>query len=252
MVAPQRGHDPEKWQQVRGKDHAQTINSSELPIQHKAISPSGVVMPRGGVKHRSPPVPTATRSRIVGRLVVAGRPCPTPDASACRPTLGLPGRPRVFPAPIALETMLDASAGSCRAERRRANRGGLARAKSYRPTMPGHSHEPAVGRAHASVQYWADVEERVLDFKAPRAPKQHSDKRPKRPEIASSAPDDELIPPHRAKPRGWNFQERQRRRRSSDSASVGAGRKLPIRPRRGGRPHASRRKPNAPGCLPQS
>jgi hypothetical protein len=52
-----------------------------------------------------------------------------------------------------LETLRDASAGSCQAELRGIDRAGLARAKSSIPITPGHSHEAVNGAVHASMQY---------------------------------------------------------------------------------------------------
>src|SRR5438874_7273248 len=46
----------------------------------------------------------------------------------------------------------DASAGSCRAERRGTNRAGLARSKSSIPITPGHSHEAVDGAVRPSEQ----------------------------------------------------------------------------------------------------
>lgn len=51
------------------------------------------------------------------------------------------------------ETLLDATAGSCQAERHGTNRAGLARAKSSIPKSPGHSHAAADDAAHAAGQY---------------------------------------------------------------------------------------------------
>ena len=49
--------------------------------------------------------------------------------------------------------LLDASAGSCLAERRATNRAALARAKSSIPIMRGRSHEAVDGAVHVSGQY---------------------------------------------------------------------------------------------------
>jgi hypothetical protein len=51
------------------------------------------------------------------------------------------------------ETLLDATAGLCQAERRATNRAALATAKSSIPTMPGHSYAAADGTVNAAGQH---------------------------------------------------------------------------------------------------
>ena len=77
------------------------------------------------------------------------------------------------------ETLLDATAGLCQAERRATNRAALATDKSSIPITRDRSHEALMARCIPQGNIELVPEKEVLDFKlAPRL-EQVGDKRPK-------------------------------------------------------------------------